>query len=63
MAIDDRVEAIRQLLERIKTYNRLIVADNFEASTVDDMKGNAKDICDQAKAELDQIKAEIDQWQ
>lgn len=62
MAMDDRIEIVRQLLERVRNYNRLIVNDNFEVSTIDDMKGNAKDICDAIKDEVDLIKTEIDGW-
>lgn len=62
MGIDDRIEQTKRLLERVRGYNRLIVNDNFEAATISDMKGNAKDVCNQAKAELDEIKNEIDQW-
>lgn len=62
MGIDDRIEVIKQLLEKVRSYNRLIIYDNFEPLTVEDMKGNAKDICNQTKAELDEIKSEIDQW-
>lgn len=62
MVIDNRIEQVRSLLERIRSYNRLIVADSFESSTINDLKGNAKDICDQAKAQIDEVKSEIDQW-
>jgi len=62
MGIDDRIEEVRRLLERVRSYNRLVFSDNFEPGTIADMKGNAKDICDQAKAEIDEIKDEIDQW-
>lgn len=62
MGIDDRIEQVRTLLERVRSYHRLLLADNFEAATVTDMKSNAKAICDEAKAELDELKAEIDQW-
>ncbi len=60
--MDDRIEQIKRLLERVSGYNRLIISDNFEGSTIDDMKGNAKDICDEAKDKIDEIKDEIDQW-
>ena len=62
MAIDDRIEQVRRLLERVRSYHRLLLADNFAPSSISDMKSNAKAICDQAKAETDGIKGEIDQW-
>lgn len=62
MAIDDSIEVIKQLLEKVRSYNRLISSDNFDPLTIEDMKGNAKDICNQAKTELDEMKSEIDQW-
>lgn len=62
MMIGERIGRILNLLERIRRYERVITADNLEPATVDDMKGNAKDFCDQAKAEINQIKSEIDEW-
>jgi len=62
MMIGERIGRILDLLEKIRRYERVIAADNFEPATVADMKGNAKDFCDQAKAEIDQIKSEIDEW-
>jgi len=60
--IASRIDGAKRLLDKIGTYNKLVVSDNFEPTTIDDMKDNAKDICDAVKAEVDQIKAEIDQW-
>lgn len=62
MAIGDRVDGVKRLLDRVHDYEHLIVADNFEPATIDDMKGNAKALCDAAKAEIDNIKSEINQW-
>ena len=57
------VARIRASLDRLNTYEQMIGGNNFENNTVDDMKGNAKDICDEIKAEIDSIKAEIDNWE
>ncbi len=62
MTIEVRIERIRGLIDKIRRYNRLIVEDSLEPTTLDDMKGNVKDICDEIKTEADQIKAETDQW-
>lgn len=63
MSIEDRMAAVKRLLDKVASYDHLITTDNFEPDTIDDMKGNAKDICNVAKTEIDQIKAEIDQWE
>jgi len=62
MSVINKVNAVTRLLERINDYERIILADGFEAATVVDMKSNAKDLCDAAKAEIDNIKTEIDSW-
>lgn len=62
MAIEDRIAAVKRLMDKVVSYDHLITADSFEPDTIDDMKGNAKDICNTVKTEIDQIKAEIDQW-
>lgn len=62
MAIETRINRIATLLNRVKKYADLVTADNFENQTLADMKGNVKDILDEAKGEIDQIKAEVDKW-
>lgn len=62
MAVEDRIIQVKHLLDRVSNYNRLVTSDSFEAATIADMKGNAKEICDQVKDEITQIKSEIDQW-
>ena len=62
MAIEDRVNGVKRLLERVVTYHALVVANTLEPSTDADMQQVAKDACDDAKAEIDNIKAEIDDW-
>ncbi len=56
------IARIRAKLDRLHTYEHMIDGNNFENSTVDDMQGNAKDICDEIKGEINSIKAEIDNW-
>lgn len=60
--IGQRVEQVLRLLDKVRSYDRLITSDSFEPDTISDMKGNAKDICKQAKDEIDLIKSEIDEW-
>lgn len=60
--MQDRINTIKSLLDKIANYNRIIEADNFESDTVDDIRGNAKDIADEIKTEVDTIKVEIDLW-
>lgn len=62
MVVEDRIEGVKRLLDKVRLYNKLVTEDSLEQATVDDMKGNAKTICDNVKAEIDSIKAEIDQW-
>ncbi len=61
--IEIRLERIVNLVGKIRVYDKLVTEDSLEPTTIDDMKGNAKDLCGAAKAEFDQIKIEIDQWQ
>lgn len=63
MAIEARIKEIWVLLDRVKRYNDIITNDSFELHTIENMKGNAKAICDQIKDEVDNIKDEIDEWQ
>lgn len=60
--IDTRINKITNLLARAKKYSDIVMSDSFENQTLDDMKGNVKDIVDEAKVELDQIKHEVDNW-
>lgn len=60
--ISQRVEEVLHLLDRVRSYDRLITSDSFKPDTISDMKNNAKDICKQAKDEIDLIKGEIDEW-
>ena len=62
MAIETRINRIATLLNRVKKYADLVTADNFENQTLADMKGNVKDILDEAKGEIDLIKSEVDNW-
>ena len=62
MAIEIRLERIAKLVGRVRVYYKLVTEDSLEPPTIDDMKGNAKDLCDEIKTEADLIKNEIDQW-
>lgn len=62
MTIDTRINRVITLLNRVKKYSDIVTADNFEKQTLADMKGNVKDILDEAKDEIDLIKAEVDNW-
>lgn len=62
MAIEDKIDGAKRLLDKVKVYNRLIIEDSLEPATIDDIKGNAKTLCDNVKVEIDNIKAEIGQW-
>lgn len=62
MALDDRINGVKRLLERMDTYHALVVDNTLEESTNADMQQAAKDACDAAKAEIDNIKSEIDDW-
>ena len=62
MAIEVRVERIRGQIDKIRRYNQLVVEDSLLPATIEDIQGNAKDLCNEIKAEADLIKTEIDQW-
>lgn len=62
MTIEIRLERIMRLVGKIRTYDKLVTEDSLEPATVNDMKGNAKDLCNGIKTEADLIKNEIDQW-
>lgn len=62
MTIEIRVERIRGLIDKIRRYNRLVVEDSLEPTTLEDMEGNVDTLCDEIKAEADQIKVEAGQW-
>ncbi|KKL63929.1 hypothetical protein LCGC14_2170180 [marine sediment metagenome] len=62
MSIEENIAQIRSELDILSQYERMVEGNNFEVNTVADIKGNAKDICDQIKTKADSIKAEIDQW-
>lgn len=62
MAIEDRLERIRRLTDKIRNYNRLVLEDSLEPATIEDLKGNVEDLCGEIKVEADQIKAETGQW-
>lgn len=62
MAIDDRIEQIKRLLEQIKEANRCVGVGSFLPSTIEDLKGHAKGLADEVKDEVDEIKSDIDQW-
>ncbi len=60
--IDTMTEGVKRLMDRLDDYQRMIDGGNFETPTIDDMKGNAKNLCDVAKGEIDNIKSVIDAW-
>ncbi len=62
MNIEEYIAQVRSGLDRLSQYEHMIDANNFESDTVEDMKGNAEDICDQLKTIIDDIKAAVDQW-
>ncbi len=61
--MEDIINRVSDLLNRVRDYNRIIQADNFEAATVEDIKGNAKALCDEVKSDIDAIKSLINQWE
>jgi len=61
--IEIRLERILKLVGKIRVYDKLVTEDSLEPATVDDMKDNAKDLCDEIKTETDLIKNEIDKWE
>jgi len=63
MTIEIRLERIAKLVGRVRVYDKLVTEDSLQSATVDDMKGNAKDLCDEIKTETDLIKNEIDKWE
>lgn len=62
MAIEDRISQVQALLGRLRRYTQLVISDGFTEETLDELKGNAKSICDEAKAEIDLIKIDIGNW-
>ena len=62
MDIDNIAAGVKRQLDRLIDYEKMIDANNFESATVDDMKGNAKDICGVIKTEINDIKSKIDNW-
>lgn len=62
MAIENDIAQARALLDKIYQYERLVVGNTFQPDTIADMKGNAKDLCDEVKDKIDDIKTEIDNW-
>lgn len=63
MAIEDRIETVKALLKKLSNYNRIVVENNFEPSTITDIKKNAKSLCDDIKTEVKEIKDEINNWE
>ncbi len=63
MAVEDRLGIVNQHIEKARRYVRLIVGNSFSSVTLDELKANAKDRCDDAKDELDLAKDEIDELQ
>ncbi|MBA7681076.1 hypothetical protein ES703_89404 [subsurface metagenome] len=63
MTIEIRLERISKLVGRVRVYDKLVTEDSLQSATVDDMKDNAKDLCDEIKTETDLIKNEIDKWE
>lgn len=63
MPIDNKVEQVKNLLERLRQYDHLIAADGLELDTVKDIRDAGKALCDQAKDIIDGIKDEIDLWE
>ena len=63
MTIEIRLERISKLVGRVRVYDKLVTEDSLQSATVDDMKDNAKDLCDEIKTETDLIKNEIDNWE
>ncbi|KKL57675.1 hypothetical protein LCGC14_2233040 [marine sediment metagenome] len=61
--MDDLINQVKHLLDRISDYNHIIHADNFQAPTVEDIKDNAKAISDEIKFKVDDIKSLINQWE
>lgn len=62
MTLNDSIAQVRKKLDMISQYDNMVSNNDFEPDTVDDMKGNAKDICAEIKSVVDDIKTEIDNW-
>lgn len=62
MAVLDRLVAVRAKLDEIARYTELVTRNSFTDDTLEELKGNAKSLCDEAKGELDLIKADIGNW-
>lgn len=62
MTIEIRLERITKLVGKVRVFDKLVIEDSLEPATVEDIKGNAKDLCNEIKTEADLIKNEIDQW-
>jgi len=62
MAVIDRAAIIRQKLEGLERYARLVISNTFTSETLTELKGNAKDLCDEVKDEADLVKLDIDEW-
>ncbi len=62
MTTEERIAAIRSLLDRLHTYKHVIEDGSLEPNTIEDMKVQAKELCNQIKAEADAVKAEVDSW-
>lgn len=52
MAVEDRLAQVQTHLESLRRYARLVIADGFTPATLDELKTNAKSICDAIKAEI-----------
>jgi len=61
MAVEDRLRTLREKVDEIQRYARLVISNTFSPETLTELKGHAKDFCDEAKAELDLIKNDIDE--
>jgi len=62
VAVEDRLAQVQTHLESLRRYARLVIADGFTPATLDELKTNAKSICDAIKAEINLIKTDIDGW-
>jgi len=62
MAVEDRIAVVQALLDGIKRYARLVQGNSFTEDTLSELKGNAKDVCNEAKSEIDSTKTDIDNW-
>lgn len=62
MAVLDRILVMREKLDEVARYTQLVTTNSFTPETLDELKANAKSLCDEAKGELDFIKADIANW-